>query len=337
MPKRSICHISGSSSESKDSEKRVRIDCDRPLLTPVRFLILSDTHGANLPSSLPPCDVLFHCGDLTEDGTPESIFAAIRNLSKVKAKLRLVIAGNHDISLDKEYWVSQGGAESDSEIVQALFNPECGASKHGIIFLSEGIHTLNLPCGAVFKIYASPYTPGCGTSAFQYPTGSDRFNPPETTPLWAKNVGTETSIIPENVDIVMTHGPPKYILGETAGDSAGCEHLRNAIVRVKPRLHCFGHIHLPREGWTYQAHRLAYKDPPKPDSGEPGLIATIFKDWVGSNQARKKGFRCLPPGSAEDFRASKQQTLCVNAAMEGEKGELEHPPWLVTLDLPVRR
>lgn len=336
MPKRSICHISGSSSGSKDFQKRVRVECDRPLSTPVCFLILSDTHGADLPSNLPPCDVLLHCGDLTEDGTPESIFAALRNLGKVKAKLRLVIAGNHDISLDKGYWVSQGGAEFDSERAQALFNPECGASQHGITFLSEGTHTFNLPCGAVFKIYASPYTPGYGTSAFQYPTGSDRFNPPGTTPPWARNVGTETSIIPENVDIVMTHGPPKYILDETAGGSAGCEHLRNAIVRVKPKLHCFGHIHLPREGWIYQAHRLAYKDPRKLDSGDPELEPNIFKDWVGSNQARKKGLRCLSPGAAEDFRASKQQTLCVNAAMEGKKGELEHPPWLVILDLPIK-
>lgn len=166
MPKRSICHISSSSSWLKDPEKRVWIDYDRPLSTPVRFLILSDTHGADLPSNLPPCDVLLHCGDLTEDGTPESIFAALRNVGNMEAKLRLVIAGNHDISLEKGYWVSQGGAESDSERAQALFNPECGTNQHGITFLSEGTHTFNLPCGAVFKIYASPYTPGCGTSVF---------------------------------------------------------------------------------------------------------------------------------------------------------------------------
>lgn len=54
----------------------------------------------------------------------------------------------------------------------------------------------------------------------------DRFNPPSATPSWADNAGNSTSIIPEDVDIVMTHGPPKYISDETGdGDSAGCDHL----------------------------------------------------------------------------------------------------------------
>jgi hypothetical protein len=45
----------------------------------------------------------------------------------------------------------------------------------------------------------------------------------------------------------------------------------------------------------------------------------------------------LTPGAAQEFRENKQQTLCVNAAMEGdEPGVLEHPPWLVELDLPVQ-
>jgi predicted phosphodiesterase len=335
MSRRFMDHVINSSPESNSPAKRARIECNHFLSTPVRFLILSDTHGAQLTQNLPPCDVLLHCGDLTEDGTPESISSALQDLSKVEAKLKLVIAGNHEISLDKEYWLSQGGAEIDAERAQALVSSDGEAGQHGITFLSEGTHTFNLPCGAIFKIYASPYTPGCGTSAFQYPTGSDRFNPPGTTPSWATNTATEISIIPGDVDIVMTHGPPKYILDETANASAGCEHLRNAIARVQPRLHCFGHIHLPQKDWKYEAYRLEYRGPTDlEDDFEP--ITSVFKDWVGSNQARRKGFRCLPPSSVEQLYDNKQQTLCINAAMEGRKGELEHPPWLVTLDLPVR-
>jgi predicted phosphodiesterase len=94
------------------------------LSTPVRFLILSDTHGAKLPEKLPPCDVLLHCGDLTENGTPERIRSALQDLGKIEAKLKLVIAGNHEISLDKLYWLSQGGTEADAERALALLSPE---------------------------------------------------------------------------------------------------------------------------------------------------------------------------------------------------------------------
>lgn len=42
----------------------------------------------------------------------------------------------------------------------------------------------------------------------------------------------------------MTHGPPKYILdGTRDGCNGGCEHLLQAINRMKSKLHCFAHIH----------------------------------------------------------------------------------------------
>lgn len=68
--------------------------------------------------------------------------------------------------------------------------------------------------------------------------------------------------------------------------------------------------------------------------GDNDIITPLPKEWVGKNQAKKKRFASIPPGSLEDFRASKQ-TLCVNAAMEGEKGVLDNAPWLVDLHLPV--
>jgi hypothetical protein len=329
----------GSSIQGRPS-KRARRASRHSLSTPVRFLILSDTHGAELPEKLPPCDVLLHCGDLTQDGTPESISSALRTLGKVEAKLKLVIAGNHEISLDEPYWLSQGGIKADAERADAMMSSQASseASENGVTFLREGTHTFTLACGATFKIYASPYTPLHGASAFQYPSHEDRYNT-SGTPLWAKNVGTETSIVPNDVDIVMTHGPPKYILDNTAdGQSAGCEHLRRAIAKVRPRLHCFGHIHSPRRGF-YEAHVLNYGGEEKAEldcDNEP--ISSIAKVWIGENSARKKGFRSLPPGAAQAYRENEQQTLCVNAAMEGEEPDvLEHPPWLVELDLPVQR
>ncbi|KAF2131933.1 Metallo-dependent phosphatase, partial [Dothidotthia symphoricarpi CBS 119687] len=308
--------------------KRSRAESPLPIPS-VRLLIMSDTHGAELPSSLPECDVLLHCGDLTEDGSPDSISASLQELGKVKAELKLVIAGNHDIALDKAYYLSEGGSKADVEKAQALVSPDqvSEASKLGITFLSEGTHTFTISSGASFTVYASPYTPAYGASGFQYSTDEDRYNPSAISPLWAKNVGTETSIIPAGTDIVMTHGPPKYVLDSTAdGQSAGCEHLRRAIERVKPKLHCFGHIH-----GGYGAQRLEFDN--SKTRGDSDSIVPLAKEWVGKNQAKRKGFASLPPGSAEEFRGGKQ-TLCINAAMEGEEGRLENAPWFVEVQLP---
>ncbi|KAF1841487.1 Metallophos-domain-containing protein [Cucurbitaria berberidis CBS 394.84] len=319
-----------STPDSTAPMKRVRMEASISL-KPVRFLIMSDTHSAELPSTLPECDVLLHCGDLTDDGSPGAISEALEALSKVKAELKLVIAGNHEISLDKQYYLSEGGSLADIAAAQAMISPDptSEASKGGVTFLSEGTHTFRISSGATFSIYASPYTPEYGTSGFQYPTNEDRFNPPENTPLWAHNVGTEESKVPSNIDIVMTHGPPKYILDSTSdGRSAGCEHLRKALERVKPKLHCFGHIHK-----SYGAQRIEY-DKSSKSKDEAGSIIPIAKEWVGKNQAKKKGFASLPPGSLEVFRKG-NQTLCINAAMEGEDGQLENAPWVVDLDLKV--
>lgn len=131
----------------------------------------------------------------------------------------------------------------------------------------------------------------------------------------------------------MTHGPPKYILDDTGdGRSAGCEHLRRAIARVKPRLHCFGHIHK-----GYGAQRVefdttkAVKDKKTGDEFDP--IVSFGKEWVGPNQSRRKGYASLSQGSAEAFR-TRDQTLLVNASIVNEDGKSLNAPWIVELDLP---
>lgn len=293
---------------------------------PVRFLVLPDTHDADPPSSLPSCDVLLHCGDITEDGTPASISKALSSLGHIEAELKLVIAGNHEISLDKQYYTSQGGSATDVEESAALVWPEASsvAARNGVTFFHEGTHAFTLASGASFTVYASPFTSAYGSSAFQYQSNEDRYNSASATPAWAKNVSTEKSRIPDHVDIVMTHGPAKNILDGTGdGRSAVSEHLCRAIARVRPKLFCFGHVHC-----GYGAQRLEF------DDDEEDAIIPLAKEWVGKNQAKKKGYASLPPGSLESF-CRERQTLAVNAAMEGEKGVLENAPWVVELDLQI--
>ena len=51
-------------------------------------------------------------------------------------------------------------------------------------------------------------------------------------------------MIPEDLDILMVHGPPKNILDTILdGSTVGCENLRQTIHRKKPKVMLCGHIH----------------------------------------------------------------------------------------------
>lgn len=51
--------------------------------------------------------------------------------------------------------------------------------------------------------------------------------------------------MPDDVDIVMTHGPPRGVLDliHSRNEHAGCDAILNAVMRTRPLMHCFGHIH----------------------------------------------------------------------------------------------
>lgn len=66
--------------------------------------------------------------------------------------------------------------------------------------------------------------------------GSWAFQYPENRPIWKDSV-------PHNVDIVLTHGPPK---GHLDDQDRGCPQLLKEISRTRPKLVVFGHIHVAR-------------------------------------------------------------------------------------------
>lgn len=173
-----------------------------------RFLVLSDTHDLDSMKccvDMPSADVIIHCGDITEGGGIEQHRQAIKGLASIRGELKLVIAGNHDIDLDPAH-------SQVSEAVHALW---ASAIDDGICYLREGTYTFKLKNGAMFSVHASPQTPQYGVgSAFQYPTNEDRYN--RSSPDHARNTCTDSSFVPENVDVLMTHGPSKYILDDCA-------------------------------------------------------------------------------------------------------------------------
>lgn len=80
-----------------------------------------------------------------------------------------------------------------------------------------------------YNIWGSPYTPKFCNWYFMEP--NDRIK-------------RHWDLIPENTDILVTHGPPYGILDKNdRGEHCGCKELRKAVRRIKPKFHIFGHIH----------------------------------------------------------------------------------------------
>jgi len=80
------------------------------------------------------------------------------------------------------------------------------------------------------KFYGSPWQPEFFNWAFNLPRGR---------PLqekWAQ--------IPEDTQVLLTHGPPHKILDQCPGGNVGCEDLLERVLRLpKLQYHMFGHIH----------------------------------------------------------------------------------------------
>lgn len=86
-----------------------------------------------------------------------------------------------------------------------------------------------------FKIFGSPYTP----RFFDWAYMKER-----------KDLDVVWQSIPDDIDILITHGPPKGILDVTRDiDSGEPVHVgskslcRHVLERIKPTIHAFGHIH----------------------------------------------------------------------------------------------
>ncbi|KAL9585727.1 MAG: hypothetical protein Q9212_001346 [Teloschistes hypoglaucus] len=296
------------------------------------FLVLSDTHNIEPQAFIdtvwpartepPKIDVVLHCGDLTRVGGLSSFKQALKTLGTIDAELKLVIAGNHDLQLDKHYCTThpeKHGKARDPDDHDKTVELMKGslAAEAGVSYLDEGTYSFDLKNGARFTLYASPYTPAFFDWAFAYGENEDRFNPSPGVSTGTTAFGPNP--IPDGVDIVMTHGPPKGVLDRCAQGSVGCEKLAKAIKRVKPIMLCFGHIHgghgLEIMEWRSDAAKKGSdkttRSPLEVEYSALGKVESV--SWLG-----KRG----------------KQTLAVNAAIETEVGMPPNAPWLVTLDLP---
>lgn len=79
------------------------------------------------------------------------------------------------------------------------------------------------------KIYGSPWTPKF-VGVFQLDDAAAAGD------VWA--------CVPDDVDVLVTHGPPKGVLDRTSrGRGVGDGTLMCRVDELRPRVHCFGHVH----------------------------------------------------------------------------------------------
>ncbi len=176
----------------------------------MRIAVISDTHlrHRRYPIDVPECDLLIHCGDALVEGTEAELKMFVPWFETLKAKNKIFIPGNHD-------WIFEKNLPLSRSII----------GKMATVLVDELIEIEGL------KIFGSPWQPEFCEWAFNLKRG------------WPLRKKWEA--VPAGVDILVTHGPPLGILdwSQFGDEHVGCGDLRQEIHRIKPRLHCFGHIH----------------------------------------------------------------------------------------------
>lgn len=218
----------------------------------VRFVIISDTHSTQ-PCNIPEGDVLLHSGDLTKLGAASEVKAQLDWLVSLPHHIKILIAGNHDFSLDdsspRKWYTSKGQAlhtrlgyavSSSSEAASCLKDAQRRSTDEGVsmIYLCNQSSTFRVNRSGVrhkeWKVWGSPWTPEFGGWAWNYTRGDE-----------AKEVHKD---IPKDVDVLLTHGPP-YGLGDLDkihdGSHVGCEELARKLKQgeMRPAVWACGHIH----------------------------------------------------------------------------------------------
>lgn len=174
----------------------------------MKFVVIADTHGRHHHLKIPNGDVLVHAGDITYRGKRSEVEDFLEWFEKQRHTYKIFIAGNHDFFFEKE----------KIGIIEKIIPP-------GIIYLNdsgveiEGIH-----------IWGSPITPRFYNWAFNRERGED--------------ICKHWDLIPQNTDLLITHGPPKGILDQVMNEQhVGCKDLLERIKTFNLKVHVFGHIH----------------------------------------------------------------------------------------------
>lgn len=192
----------------------------------VRFVCLSDTHNRHSELEMIQGDILIHAGDFTDTGKYSELESFATWLGSLTIPHKVVIGGNHDLSLDEEFYQQHWKIWHDS------YNDP----KVSISLLKEHCHLLHDDCVEIegFRIYGNPYQPRQPKT--RKPMAYGRTRGKELKQIW--------NHIPKGIDLLVTHTPPAAIGDEDT--HIGDEELLIAVKRINPIVHIFGHCHAGR-------------------------------------------------------------------------------------------
>ena len=171
----------------------------------MKIVCFADTHGQHDAVDVPDGDILLFAGDMSTLGRERTIKKFNDFLGRLPHPHKITIAGNHDFLFEKDTSFAR------SLITNAIYLEDSMVEIEGI------------------NIYGSPFTPIFHDWAFM---------------LSQEDLRKKWELVPSDVDILLTHGPPrgygdKTVLGLDAGD----DELLEIIRKIKPRYNIYGHIH----------------------------------------------------------------------------------------------
>lgn len=175
----------------------------------MKCVAVSDIHTREVVT--PEADLLIVAGDMTFHGEKKELDWYADWLRRQPQKHKVWIAGNHELGLEK-----------NPKLAPVL------AKETGSIYLEDnGVDIEGL------KIWGSPVTPFFFAWAFNRQRGSE--------------IREHWKLIPEGLDILITHGPPLGYLDDVpGGEHVGCADLLEFLQEIlyePPQVVIFGHIH----------------------------------------------------------------------------------------------
>ena len=197
----------------------------------MKITFISDTHNKHnqVTSSLPGGDLLVHTGDISSMGYKHEIQQFLKWFNSLDNYThKIFIAGNHD-------WGFQNNVEKVKGLLTDYQNIDY-LEDDWIVVGDSDPHDVNVKTA---KIYGSPWQPEFYSWAFNLPRNGF-------------GLAGKWEAIPDNTDILITHGPAYGTLDTLAGrpwDNLGCELLAQRIEVIKPKIHVCGHIH---SGYGYE-------------------------------------------------------------------------------------
>jgi len=190
----------------------------------MKITFISDTHTRERNLTLPGGDVLIHGGDIMNSGwNYMDVMDFLKWFASQPYDELIFIAGNHDRRFEND--------PLDIKNILEGF-PTITYLEDDWVTVGDGDpHDPNVKTA---KIYGSPWQPEFYNWAFNLPRRGD-----ELKAKW--------DAIPEDTDILITHGPPQGHLDASGSPynepNLGCELLRVRVDEIKPKIHIFGHIH----------------------------------------------------------------------------------------------